>query len=257
MGTSAAGLRSTVANYRFGTLSESDQLASLQSQFSSAYSLAQATQGDGATLAGYGDKVNNLLGPLIELLNSTGKTSLISNYLAQAESVASLIDAATPVNYQQDSLSLLGSIDATLAALEDSSMSAEAIISNAVAAGANRTAVGLKTIGEAISGKTIPAFAGGGYHAGGMRLVGENGPELEVTGPSRIFNASQTRGMLGGNGRLEALVERQAKQLEAMSFELRAIAQTNARLAKLAERAEQEGTLVRTDADTPLQVETV
>ncbi len=30
------------------------------------------------------------------------------------------------------------------------------------------------------------SFAGGGMHAGGLRLVGENGPELEVTGPARI-----------------------------------------------------------------------
>lgn len=46
-----------------------------------------------------------------------------------------------------------------------------------------------------------PSFADGGVHSGGMRLVGENGPELEATGPSRIFNASQTKNMLsGGSG---------------------------------------------------------
>jgi hypothetical protein len=45
----------------------------------------------------------------------------------------------------------------------------------------------------------VPAFASGGYHSGGMRLVGERGPELEVTGPSRIYNAQQTKGMLSGN----------------------------------------------------------
>lgn len=44
----------------------------------------------------------------------------------------------------------------------------------------------------------IPAFASGGMHTGGLRLVGENGAELEATGPSRIFNASQTQDILGG-----------------------------------------------------------
>ena len=44
--------------------------------------------------------------------------------------------------------------------------------------------------------KKIPAFASGGYHYGGMRLVGEKGPELEVTGPSRIMNADQTKEIL-------------------------------------------------------------
>jgi len=41
-------------------------------------------------------------------------------------------------------------------------------------------------------------FAGGGDFGGGLRIVGELGPELEATGPSRIFSAAQTRGMLSG-----------------------------------------------------------
>jgi hypothetical protein len=44
----------------------------------------------------------------------------------------------------------------------------------------------------------VAAFAAGGDHVGGLRLVGEQGPELEVTGPSRIFNAAQTRDILHG-----------------------------------------------------------
>jgi len=38
-------------------------------------------------------------------------------------------------------------------------------------------------------------FAMGGYHNGGMRMVGERGPELEATGPSRIFSHTQTGNM--------------------------------------------------------------
>lgn len=45
-----------------------------------------------------------------------------------------------------------------------------------------------------------PGLASGGMHAGGMRLVGERGPELEVTGPARIFNATDTARILGGSG---------------------------------------------------------
>lgn len=48
----------------------------------------------------------------------------------------------------------------------------------------------------------IPRFAAGGMHLGGLRLVGEQGPELEATGPSRIFSARQTQEMLGGGDRL-------------------------------------------------------
>lgn len=43
-------------------------------------------------------------------------------------------------------------------------------------------------------------FADGGYHQGGLRIVGENGPELEATGPSRIYNSDQTKKMLNNNG---------------------------------------------------------
>lgn len=44
----------------------------------------------------------------------------------------------------------------------------------------------------------LPSFAGGGDHAGGLRVVGENGPELEATGKARIYNAHQTQSMLAG-----------------------------------------------------------
>lgn len=53
----------------------------------------------------------------------------------------------------------------------------------------------------------VPGFATGGDFGGGLRLVGENGPELEVTGPSRIFNANQTASMLNGGGNSELIAE--------------------------------------------------
>lgn len=37
----------------------------------------------------------------------------------------------------------------------------------------------------------IPGFASGGIHRGGLRVVGENGPEIEATGPSKILTAAQ------------------------------------------------------------------
>jgi hypothetical protein len=41
-----------------------------------------------------------------------------------------------------------------------------------------------------------PGFANGGQHKGGFRIVGERGPELEFTQPSRIYSNSDTRGLL-------------------------------------------------------------
>ena len=42
-------------------------------------------------------------------------------------------------------------------------------------------------------------FARGGMFGGGMRLVGEEGPELEVTGPARIYSKQQTKDLLKGD----------------------------------------------------------
>lgn len=44
----------------------------------------------------------------------------------------------------------------------------------------------------------IPGFASGGFHTGGIALVGERGPEFINTGPARIFNAADTARILRG-----------------------------------------------------------
>lgn len=57
---------------------------------------------------------------------------------------------------------------------------------------------------------TVRGFASGGDFAGGLRLVGERGPELEVTGPARIFDAATTQQILNGGGNAELLAEMRA-----------------------------------------------
>lgn len=52
-------------------------------------------------------------------------------------------------------------------------------------------------VGTMVAGALgIPGFAAGGRHVGGLRIVGENGPELEYTGPSTIVPAGLTRQLL-------------------------------------------------------------
>jgi translation initiation factor 2B subunit (eIF-2B alpha/beta/delta family) len=51
----------------------------------------------------------------------------------------------------------------------------------------------------------VPAFANGGIHGGGIRLVGERGPELEVTGPSRIISNESTRRIFDVSGLMREL----------------------------------------------------
>lgn len=70
---------------------------------------------------------------------------------------------------------------------------------------------GVAALGPADIVKPSPTFNGqffasGGDFAGGLRIVGENGPELEATGASRIFNAQQTKDILGGGGSTNNIV---------------------------------------------------
>lgn len=89
----------------------------------------------------------------------------------------------------------------------------------------------------------VPGFASGGVFNGGLRLVGERGPELEVTGPSRIYNASQTAAMLGGDkgGATAAEVRELRAELKSALF---AIAKYTQKAAKntdlLPQKLEQE-----------------
>jgi hypothetical protein len=64
--------------------------------------------------------------------------------------------------------------------------------------------------GRLAQAAAAPKFAAGGFHSGGLRIVGEDGPELEATGPSRIFTAEQTAKIVGsassGDGSNQALL---------------------------------------------------
>jgi hypothetical protein len=86
------------------------------------------------------------------------------------------------------------------------------------------------------------AFANGGMHSGGLRLVGERGPELEVTGPSRIYSASQTKAMLGGDNS-EVVAE-----LRAMRQENRAMAAKVSSLESIMQNVTEGGRAMLTEA---------
>jgi len=77
---------------------------------------------------------------------------------------------------------------------------------------------------EAKKLRGVPGYATGGDHAGGWRIVGEDGPELEATGPSRIFNANQTKDMfsrLGNPVDNSAMLARAVSSLNSEVAQLR------------------------------------
>lgn len=69
---------------------------------------------------------------------------------------------------------------------------------------------------------SVPAFAAGGRHAGGLRLVGEHGPELEVTGPSRIINSADTLAALHAGSGLADELRALRQEVAALREEQRA-----------------------------------
>ncbi|WP_395598609.1 phage tail tape measure protein [Pseudomonas sp. A1437] len=80
----------------------------------------------------------------------------------------------------------------------------------------------------------VPAFATGGG-------IGETGPQLEVTGPSRIFNANQTASMLRGGGDNAALLSELKQMREENKSQRFQIAKTNQQVATLLQKWDAEG----------------
>lgn len=62
----------------------------------------------------------------------------------------------------------------------------------------------------------LPKFASGGYHRGGLRIVGERGPELESTGPSNITSNADMKKATGNDEVLTEL-KKMNKILDAVT----------------------------------------
>ena len=92
-----------------------------------------------------------------------------------------------------------------------------------------------KSAEEYLKSQGIPGFASGGLFGGGLRIVGEKGPELEVTGPSRIYNASQTAAMLGGGSDTAQAIASLQQSVERQGDALRSIAKHTMQTAKRVE----------------------
>ena len=205
-----------------GDLSNADQLAEAARTAASVDSGVFGSLEDFRREQG---RTANLLAELGDL--TTGRQTAAEQ---QAESLQKLADqsASNAQTFSQSIGSVKTSIDyayeAELAALDEqlalgkSQIDALNGIDNSVVSVADAVAGLASAIAAAmqqipgLSTIEVPGFAAGGSFAGGLRLVGENGPELEVTGPSRIYNASQTASMLNSGGAETAAEVRALRQ---------------------------------------------
>lgn len=133
-----------------------------------------------------------------ELSIANGKLSAIESLLKAAN------DAWTYLPQQGDSL---GSIDNGILTMTGLLGSLPKDIARAMA----------PLMGVDLS--SVPGFASGGSHSGGWRIVGERGPELEYTGPSRVYSNSQSTSMLAG-ANAELLAELRAVKAELASIKI-------------------------------------
>ena len=241
---SAARLREAAGAVRFGQLSAQEASGQLLTQFQQNYSMALATTG--ATRAQYADRLSEALPQLSESLRSSSMTRedwivATARLVGQANTVASLLEQSAPKDYEAESLALLGDIDQALASIDASAASAEKVISDAIYETGAQNLNGLRAIVAALRGESVPRFALGGQHAGGIRLVGENGPELEVTGPARYWSYEQTRRLMGGASSDEATASEVRALREENQAQARAMVQLQARVTRLLERWDGDG----------------
>lgn len=79
-----------------------------------------------------------------------------------------------------------------------------------------RIAASLNETLRITGGTPVPGFAAGGDHLGGLRVVGERGPELEATGPARYFNFDKLKQLADAGGSTAAAVAEQRAVIEEM-----------------------------------------
>lgn len=197
------------------------QRALSSGDLSNADSLAEAAKVAASVDSGlYGsfDDLRREQGRTANMLLELGDISALRQTAADAQAEAMQRMAEQATNDAQSFRQSIGSVktsvdmayEAEIAALDEqlalgkSQIDALNGIDNSVMSVADAVSALTAAISAALSiipgmsGISVPGFAAGGLHTGGLRLVGEHGPELEVTGPSRIYNASNTTAMLGG-----------------------------------------------------------
>jgi hypothetical protein len=168
--------------------------------------------------------------------------------------------------YQSDlSAAMGGNVDASGRISTSARALLDAVRSNAgspveLARETSRIAAQLQTLPAVLAYQEklagVAGFADGGYHPGGLRMVGENGPELELTGPSRILSARQSSTALLDGDQLAAELRAVRAELTGLRDDQRAqagaIAANGTRTVSLLKRWDADGLRVKNDADTPL-----
>jgi uncharacterized coiled-coil protein SlyX len=189
----------------------------------------------------------NVLSQAIDAFRTTGTVDNVSEIQTALGVVSSLsADSFSSFeDYQREFFKSVGLIS-TLGTLTDNQLSIEERMLEAIEeqtdteetqhteAMARLDAIRAAVLGETVS---VPGFASGGRHAGGWRMVGENGPELEYTGPSQIVENSTSASLLDNRELIEE-VKRLRQDLASSQF---AIAKNGKDMVKIIYRWDVNG----------------
>jgi hypothetical protein len=239
-------IMSTIERFKNLTASLQDFRTSLAEQLMTPeqiYRSARARFEQVSALAASGDEeaISQLIGVSQRYLD-TAKTFLTpEEYNREIANVMRAVDLAivqtrTLEQYAQDQLDALNASVDGLITLNESTLSVVDAIKNLEAAIAERDRTIAETalrfdaaaltdaVDEAIRDAfeqyggdyfNVRGFASGGDFGGGLRIVGENGPELEATGASRIYNAAQTAEILSGGGNVATQIANMRSEMQA------------------------------------------
>ena len=173
-----------------------------------------------------------------ELFNGTGKDALAA---AKAE-----FEKATAMarSGDQEAAKVLPELSQTMLTLAQGQASTLIELRRAQALTANSLEQTITGIASQY-GAVVPTFASGGNYAGGMALVGEEGPELiNFNQGGYVHTAGQTASMLGGNGDLLREIRRLNDKVDQLEAAAISTAISNSKLLKILERVTPNGTTV-------------
>ena len=161
-----------------------------------------------AAITGNEESIAQLVGVSQNYLEAAKNFLTPEEYNREIQNVMAAVDLAIEQSksleaYAQEQLTALNKSVEGLITLDRSVLSVASAIGNlqTVLNNINNRPINITVTGGTgfqREGGDLPGYSNGGMHSGGYRLVGENGPEIEATGTSRIYNANQTAAMLGG-----------------------------------------------------------
>lgn len=180
-----------------------------------------------AAIAGNEEAIGQLVGVSQNYLDAAKSFLTPEEYNREIENVMKAVDLAIEQSksleaYAQEQLAALNAsvdglitLDRSVLSVADAIKNLQDVMTNINTRPINITVTGGTGFQTESGGGDLPGFSNGGMHSGGYRIVGENGPEIEATGTSRIYNANQTADIMGGSMTT-------ANQIAALRDEMRA-----------------------------------